>query len=271
MRPQDATAWHADAAGRLHERALAQLQDLTARDADEHRDVGEAEDQDDVDQALADDRCDHDHEQDVRHREQQVVAPHDDPVEATTAIAGDQAEGHAEGGGDHHTADRDRQRHPRAVDQAAEDVATEAVGAEQERRRAVGRPERWCVGVAEALLQRVVWRDQRGEHREQDEREEHRRTEHPTRRAVERSELGEPPAGHRPPDHAVVDHLDRHRGVPNLMRGSASWYSTSASSENTIVISPPRNARPWTRGKSRLPTASASRPPAPGQENTASM
>ena len=68
-------------------------------------------------------------EQDRRDRHQAVHDAHDDAVEPAD-VAGDQADDEADGDADRRHRDADDQRHARAVDDAAVDVAAERVGAE---------------------------------------------------------------------------------------------------------------------------------------------
>ena len=68
-------------------------------------------------------------EQDGRDRHQAVHDAHDDAVEPAD-VAGDQADDEADGDAEHGHRHADDQRHARAVDDAAVDVAAERVGAE---------------------------------------------------------------------------------------------------------------------------------------------
>ena len=97
------------------------------------------------------------------HRERQagVGGAHQEGVEPAALVAGDHGDGDADDAGDEHDGERHEQRHAGAVDQAAEHVAAEVVGAEDVVRRAAGEPRR-LQAVGQVELLRVVRREQPG-------------------------------------------------------------------------------------------------------------
>ena len=74
----------------------------------------------------------HDHrEDDRREREDEVGGAHDRSVHEPAEVAGDRPERAADRRGERDEQERQRERHARAVEDAAEDVAAELVGAEE--------------------------------------------------------------------------------------------------------------------------------------------
>ena len=107
------------------------------------------------------------------------VTPHHDAVRHAAEVAGDRAEQAADRGGEGHEQDRERDRDARAIDDAAEHVAAELVGAE-------GVIERWRLERGECLGERVVRRDQRREDRDDQPHERDRRARDRERLAPDR-------------------------------------------------------------------------------------
>ena len=154
-------------------------------------------------EAPAEDGRDHHREDDRREREHEVGAAHAEPVERAAEVAGDRADDRADRRGADDDEERERQRHPGAVEHAAEDVAAELVGSEQVR---PGRPHR----RREVLRERIGGRDQRRE-----DRDDHpQRHDHETDDGKRLAEARMDPAGahHRAGAEDAGGHVTRIRG-----------------------------------------------------------
>ena len=127
----DPRALLADRLGRLDEVALDDLLGGAAHHARDARRVREPDDQHDQPQLRAERRDGEQREDDLREREQHVVAAHQHVVDPVARVGRHEADDHA----DHDAEQRRRGRHPQhaqpAVQEAAPDVAAERVGAEQ--------------------------------------------------------------------------------------------------------------------------------------------
>ncbi len=93
-------------------------------------------------------------------------------VDASAEIAADQAEADADQAGDQRGAEPDDQRDAGAVDDAAQVIAPERVGAERMRPAAAGAPDRLDQAGGQVLLIRIIRSDQRREHRDHDNDEQ---------------------------------------------------------------------------------------------------
>ena len=125
---------------------LAHRENDRAHQAHHARDFRHDDRDDDAEQPGAEQRDERDRQQDRRDRHQAVHQPHHDGVDPAH-VAGDQADEEPDRDADRRDRDADDQRNPRAVDDAAVDVAAEAVGAHP-----VGEGARRAVIVADRLL-----------------------------------------------------------------------------------------------------------------------
>ena len=122
------------------------LQRPAAHDPREAGHGGDADRDHRGERAGAEDRAEHDRQQQGREREQQVVGAHHDLAEPARRHRREDAERHPDHGGHAHRDEPHEQRRPRAHDDLAEDVTAELVGAEPvlrrggEQPRASGRP-----------------------------------------------------------------------------------------------------------------------------------
>ncbi len=94
-----------------------------------------------------------------------------DRIDPAAEIAGEEAKQRADQAGQRRRDDRDEGGDLRAVNEAREDIAAEAVGAEEISRIATRLPGRGKQGVEEVLVERVV----RGEKRRRDRDDEEQR------------------------------------------------------------------------------------------------
>ena len=131
--------------GPAHELALADRQHVGADDARELHPAGDRHHQDHVEEARAE-REDHAHrEQDVGDGEEDVHHAHDERIGASPVEAGQEAEGDPDQAGQRHRGETDAERDPAPVEDAAQDVPPEVIGAERMLAQAAllphGRPE----------------------------------------------------------------------------------------------------------------------------------
>src|SRR5207244_2545115 len=115
---QEAEAAHPERRCRLHEIALLDGQHLAAHDASIHDPSGGRKAEDDVPEPEAHDGVDGHGEQDERERELDVGQTHEQSGRPPLDEPRDEAEHPADGGGDHHGADADEEREPRAMEDA---------------------------------------------------------------------------------------------------------------------------------------------------------
>ena len=142
----------------LHVGGPAHGEDRAAHDAHEGGRVDDADRQHDVDERGAEHRGDRDRQQDRGEGEEDVHQQRERAVEPAAAVAGDQPEQHAERARDADRDHADLEGDARAVEQAAEDVAAELVGAEPVERG-------WRLQArAQIDLERIERRPERGRH-----------------------------------------------------------------------------------------------------------
>ena len=127
----DARRGRAERTRGAHEVAFAQRQELAAHQAREVSPVDQADGQEDIDHAGAEGRGNDDHEQQVGKRVEHVGEAHQPVVDAAAEKAGEAANRQADGQDQDLDENGHRQRHARAVDQAAEHVAPDVVVAHQ--------------------------------------------------------------------------------------------------------------------------------------------
>ena len=129
--------------------------------------VGRPRDDDDRQSRIPEPRAEHggnDHrENDRRKREEEVGRTHERAVGKPTEVAGDAADNRTDEGGEDHRDTRNRQRSTGAVENAAQHVAPEFVGAEQVM---IGR----SLQGREYLVERIRGRDEGSEDRDHDPR-----------------------------------------------------------------------------------------------------
>jgi hypothetical protein len=173
------------------------------------RDRGDADRDHRVGQPGAEDREAGERDHDLGEREQDVDQAHQDPLEPAAGVAADEAEQQAAGERDADRDHADLEGQPGAVDDPAEQVAAEVVGAEPVLRR--GRLE----ARPGAHLQGIIRRDRRREEGTQDQQQHDRE-----------AELAGRAGGERAPPGARARGLDlggreRGRHQPYRMRGSS--------------------------------------------------
>ncbi len=128
--------------GEADELAFLQRQHLAAHHACVACPVDQAQDDDDVPHARADDGGEEDGEGQCRQREPGVGDAHDDLVRPAAEIAREDAQHGADHAGEDHRGEADDHRDPGAEDQPRQHVASELVGAEQVLGGAARLPER---------------------------------------------------------------------------------------------------------------------------------
>ena len=163
MPQDDLRRAQADGDGRLDVGLLLDGERRGAGDAGKARHEGDGDDHDDVPEAAAERRRDHDREQEFGKGEQEVDDPRHDAVDEAAEIAGGDAERGAEDGGERRRDEAEDQRIAGAVEKARKHVAAELVGAEPMLRRRIG------VDAKIALGERIVGRDRRRCERDRDE------------------------------------------------------------------------------------------------------
>ena len=172
MLERDDQTRRAQRAHGLHVVLLALGQDRRAHDAHEERRVHDGDRDDGAVDPGATHRRDPDGEQQAGNAEEHVHHPVDAVVPRAAGIAGREAEpatrDHREANRQH----RDVERDPRAVDDATQDVAAEAIGAEEGLRARPGFDE------VEVLLVRRVRRQHAGEQGHADDRQRERGADH---------------------------------------------------------------------------------------------
>ena len=134
MAEHDAAIACADAPRREHVLALALREHTRAHQSREKRHASERERVGDIDRAWSQNGDHGDANDDARKREQHIVEAHDDAVDPAAEVAAQHARRHSEcranRGGEH----ADDQRHPRAIQHAAEQISSELVSAQEELR-----------------------------------------------------------------------------------------------------------------------------------------
>ena len=125
----------ADRDRRLDVGGLADRERRPAHDPHEGRRVDDRDRDHRVGQVVAAQGDDRDRQQDRREGEDDVHQEDQDVVDPAAAVAGDHPEEHPDGAGDADGDGPDLERDPRPVEQPAEDVAAELVGAEADSSR----------------------------------------------------------------------------------------------------------------------------------------
>ena len=140
-----------------------------------------------IHQAGAEDRNDHDREQQARQRQNNVHQPHDRDLDHATEKTGDQAEDRADDDRERDHRDADQERKPRAVNEAGKHIAADRVGAERIGERSALLPERRLEEGRVVGEDRRMRRDEIGNEREQNQNDNDEETRH---RAVIGLEMG---------------------------------------------------------------------------------
>jgi len=168
----DAHRRAAERADRLDELARAKHQHLGAEDARVADPAREPDDDDQRREARAQDGDDADREQDEGKCQLRVRHRHDDGIHGAAAVPRREAQRRADEPAHEHGREADHERHPRAVDHAGEDVATEVVHAE-EMRAAVGALQRRRLQAgAQRLALGVLHHPRRHDRQQRQERHE---------------------------------------------------------------------------------------------------
>ena len=133
----------ADRVGRLHVLAALVLQVLGADQPEHAGPPGEAQDEHDRHRALVlQHRRDGEDQQQVRDRAEHAVEPVERVVDPAAVVAGERAQHGADERRDERRGEPDEDRRLRALDRLRDDVAAPLVGAERQRRAALGRRRR---------------------------------------------------------------------------------------------------------------------------------
>ena len=161
---------------RLDELLLAQREEGAAHDPGEARPEEEREDDRDALRiALADVHRDRQQHREARQRQHQVGQPHQHVVDPAAEVAADRADRRADHGREQRDDERHPERRPQAVDDPAERVAAEEVGAEEvvalRRRRERDAEE---VRLVEGVRREEVGEDRDDAEEEQDDQAAHR-------------------------------------------------------------------------------------------------
>ena len=127
---QDRPVGHADDARRGDELRFAQDQELAAHEPARHRPAEQADDRDDRDDARADERHEHDDQQQRRDGHDRVGEAHDPLVDEPAVEAGGQPDQRADDQVQGHRPEADQDRRAGAVQDARPDVARRDVRAQ---------------------------------------------------------------------------------------------------------------------------------------------
>lgn len=141
---------------------LAETEDFAPGNAGEDGGVADAEDEDDIEEVAAEDGGDKDDEDEVGDGEEEVDDGHDDAIDFAPDVTGDEAGEHAESTGDEDAEEANGEGDAGAVDDAAEHILAEVVGAEGVFPTATFLPSGWLFGHAQILVEGVVGGDDRG-------------------------------------------------------------------------------------------------------------
>ena len=160
--------------GAAHELALADRQHVGADDPRELHPAGDGHHQDHVQEARAEREDDPHREQDIGDGEEDIRHAHDERVGAAPVEAGQEAERDADQAGERDRRESDAEGDPAPVDDAAQDVAPEVIGAERMLREATRLPGRGPEALGEHLPPRVPRGDLRGRQRRATHEEKHR-------------------------------------------------------------------------------------------------
>ncbi len=170
FREDDPCVSHARQPGGINEFAASKAHRYAANVAGEERHVDRGHGDQCVHQAGAQGCDDRQRQQDIGKGHQHIDNAHDHVVDAPAEIARNDADGRADGGGDHRGGDTDRKRQSGAVQQAAEQIASQMVGAQQ-----MPFAERFLEPVGGGRGIRVLqWQKRRDQHKDQDRRQHHR-------------------------------------------------------------------------------------------------
>ena len=175
MPPDDAGVARADHARGLDKEHLAQGQHLGAHHAGEGEPRRDREDDDEIRDARPHDGRDRDGKDQCRDRLLDVRDAHDDAIPSPAQVSRDEPERDADPARERDAHEAHGERHARSVDHAGEEVAPEAVRAEQMAVLAAGQRRR--VETLEQLLRVRAGRDLVGEKRREHERREDREAE----------------------------------------------------------------------------------------------
>ena len=183
VRAFGSTWWRRRRSGRLpragagHELPLADGQHVGAHDPRELHPPGGTHHEDDVEQARPQ-REDHAHgEQDVGDGQEHVHDPHDEGVGPAAEEAGEEAERHTDERGQRHRGEADPERDAATVEDAAQDVAAEMIGAERMLAQPARLPHRRPQPLEQHLLARVPGRQLRRQHRRTAHHQQHAQAE----------------------------------------------------------------------------------------------
>ena len=154
-------------AGRHDERTLSQRQELGAHQPRDLRPRQDSDDEDRAPEVGAEHRDDDEREEEPRHHLEHLGQPHQHIVDPAAVESGDRSDRDPEHDRQNDRQKPDLQRGPRPVEDAAEHIAAQVIGAEQMpglRRR---KPRA-------SKLERPEWRNQRCEQaRQDDDRDDH--------------------------------------------------------------------------------------------------
>jgi hypothetical protein len=192
--PQQIAVGRAEGAGGLDEPALAQRERLAPHDSGVRDPARHAEYENDVEEACSEDREHRDGQHQDGECELHVTQAHQRVVGPAPVVAREQPQRDAQHTGDHDGRQADDQRHARAVEEPARDVAAQRVGAERMLDAAPGIPHGRREAIDQAVLDGI-----RGRQRGRQDRHQHRAAD-----------------DHEPENGAVVaresDHVRRTRG-----------------------------------------------------------
>ena len=117
-------------AGGFHEAALLERERLAAHDARIRDPPADAEHEDQVHEARPEDGEEGDAEQEHGKGELDLAEPHEEIVGPAAAVAGPEPDGHPQDRRHHHGGEPDPQRDARAMEEPAQDIAAQGIGAE---------------------------------------------------------------------------------------------------------------------------------------------
>ena len=161
-----------------HEVPLAERQHVGTDDPRELHPARRAHDEDHVQETGAEREHDAHGEQDVGDREEHVDHAHDERVGAPAEEPGAQSERDADRRRERHRGQADAERDASPVEDAAQDVATEVIGAEGMLAKSARLPHRWSQALHQHLTPRIPRRQHRREHRGAAHDEQHGEPEH---------------------------------------------------------------------------------------------
>jgi hypothetical protein len=161
--PHDRVVGGAEGPRRLDELAFLQREDLASNQACDVHPLNEPDDEEERKDVAAENASQKDDEEQVREGEHQVCEAHQQVVDAPAEVAGCGANGYTDGEDDGLREEANRHGEPGPVNEAAEPVAAQVVGAHQV-------VPRWLdEGVEQVLLVGIVGHDQGRDDREKEE------------------------------------------------------------------------------------------------------